>query len=124
MEDFKTLIAALNQAGAECENGLDHFMNDEEMYVKYLRQFPDEPSMGKTRAAFAVKDYAAAEKAVHALKGIAANLALIPVMDAAMEVLFDLRDGETDAAEEDLPELEEAYTQTVNVIKTWEASNG
>lgn len=110
------LLEELDRVGAETADALDRFMNDEEMYLKYVREFPDEPTMGKLISAVAAKDYEAAEKAVHALKGIVNNLGFLRLADATIDMLEELRDDNIpDALEayEDVKKQYEIYTAVI-----------
>ncbi len=117
------IFTMLDRIGARTKDTLERFMNDEELLQKYIRSFPEEPTMGKLRAAVAQRDFAAAEKAVHALKGIAKNLDFIPLADAAVDMLTELRDGNTDEALEDFDDVEREYNNFCTVIKKWRANN-
>lgn len=103
------ILAKLNRLGAETDDALGRFMDDKEMYLKYVCGFPTEPTMGRLVAAVEATDYASAEKAVHALKGIVNNLGFLPLADAAVDMLQLLREGDTEEALEAYGELRTQY---------------
>lgn len=109
----------LNRAGAETESALKRFLDDEEMYLKYVRTFPDEGSMGNLIQAVENKDYIQAEKSVHALKGIANNLGFIPLADATVDMLEELRDNNISEALEAYENVRTEYDKICKVIMEW-----
>ena len=63
----------------------------EALVVKILRMLPKDPSMAALTAAVEVGDAPAAFRAVHTLKGIALNLSLTALADAASALTEALR---------------------------------
>ena len=113
------IFKKLDGIGAETGDALERFMDDEEMYLKYVRSFPDEPTMKALVKAVEEKDYTAAEKAVHALKGIVNNLGFLPLADASVDMLEELRDGNIEDALEAYEDVTEQYGIFSEVIKEW-----
>lgn len=113
MDEF---LDALDEAGAETEDTIERFMGDEELYLKYVKSFPEEPNMGRLVAEVEEKDYAAAEKYVHALKGIVLNLGFLSLADASVEMLMSLRDDNVDEALEEFERVKEEYGKICEVI--------
>ncbi|MDD3217706.1 MAG: Hpt domain-containing protein [Lachnospiraceae bacterium] len=115
------IMKILDDIGAETEDALERFMNDEEMYLKYVRSFPEEHSMPDLVAAVERKDYDAAEKSVHALKGIVNNLGFLPLADAAIDMLEELRDENIEDALEAYEDVKTEYRKFTDAINTWKA---
>lgn len=113
------IFEILDKLGAETDDAVERFMDDEEMYLKYVRDFPEEGSMKKLIDAVAAKDYDAAEKAVHALKGIVNNLGFIPLADASIDMLEELRDDNAAAALEAFEDVKKEYDRFCAAIKAW-----
>lgn len=113
------IFTELDQVGAETADALERFMNDEEMYLKYVRNFPEEPTMAKLVKAVEDQDYDAAEKAVHALKGIVNNLGFIRLADAAIDMLEELRDGNIEDALDAYEDVKKQYDIYTKVIIDW-----
>ncbi|MDD3411600.1 MAG: Hpt domain-containing protein [Eubacteriales bacterium] len=114
---MNTLFPILDKLGAETTDALERFMDDEEMYLKYVRAFPEEPTMARLTAAVAAKDYDEAEKAVHALKGIVNNLGFLPLADAAVDMLESFRDGDVDDALEAWEDVQKQYALFSDAIR-------
>lgn len=113
---MEELLSRLEAIGAETEDTLERFMNDEEMYLGYVKGFPEEPTMKKLEQAVGDQDYETAEKEVHALKGIAINLGFVPMADSAIDMLEELRADNIPDALEAYEELEKQYKKYVEVI--------
>ena len=113
------ILKELDRIGAETEDALERFMDDKEMYLKYVRAFPDEPTMAALTKAVEAKDYDAAEKSVHALKGIVNNLGFLPLADATVDMLAELRAGNTEDALDAYEDVEKEYKRFCGVIEAW-----
>ncbi|NCC01845.1 MAG: Hpt domain-containing protein [Clostridia bacterium] len=113
------IIEILNKLGAETADALERFLDDKEMYLKYVRNFPEEPSMEALKEAVEKEDYVQAEKSVHALKGIVNNLGFLPLADATYDMLGELRDGNIQDALDAYEDVKEQYDKFCNAIKTW-----
>ena len=113
------ILQELDRIGAETTDALDRFLNDEEMYLKYVHDFPEERSMMNLISAVEEKDYVQAEKSVHALKGIVNNLGFIPLADAAIDMLEELRDNNIEEALNEYDDVKRQYDIFCKVIKAW-----
>ena len=61
----------------ETESGLKRVMNNLKLYAKLLLKFKEDPAINDLNAALTAGDLEKAKSAVHALKGLSANLSLI-----------------------------------------------
>lgn len=113
------IFESLNSIGAETKDALERFLDDEEMYLKYVRNFPEEPTYARLVKAVEEEDYEEAEKAVHALKGIVNNLGFIPLADATIDMLAELRDENIDDALEAFDDVKSQYSKYCKVINDW-----
>lgn len=107
------LMNALEALGADPQSVMTEvFMNDWQFYCDCLKKFPQDNNMELLRKAMKTSDTPAAIRAAHTLKGIADNLGLLPVVDAAYSVLSDLRaGGEKSRTDADMEELESVYSK-------------
>ena len=115
------------------------FMNLEELYInlhgdyadakarlmsdrlveKFVLKFPSDPSMQELRDAVASGDNASAFRAVHTLKGVAANLSFTELRQAASDLTEQLRGCDRPADDELLKKLEDAYKLVIDSIKAF-----
>ncbi|MDD3336837.1 MAG: Hpt domain-containing protein [Eubacteriales bacterium] len=121
MQDIKS---SLGKIGVNTKKAIERFMGDEEMYLQYVHHFPDDPTMNSLVDAVDKKDYEAAEKAVHALKGIVSSLDFIPLADATVDMLEELRDGNVETALKEYENVKKQYKIACDVINTWRRENG
>ena len=93
------LFDELRDAGCDPEAGTHRLMNNEELYCKYLRDYPPYYRRG---------DRISAEKHAHILKGLTGNLSLDPLHKAYSKVVDSLRKGigDYDELAQDAIELE------------------
>ena len=115
------------------------FMNLEELYIslhgdyadakarlmsdrlveKFVLKFPSDPSIQELRDAVASGDNASAFRAVHTLKGVAANLSFTELRRAASDLTEQLRGCDKSADEELLRKVEDAYKLVIDSIKAF-----
>ncbi|MDD2972947.1 MAG: Hpt domain-containing protein [Lachnospiraceae bacterium] len=112
-----SLLEKLEDMGAEVEDTLERLMGDEEMYLEYLEQFPDNQSIIDLRHSVDAGDSEQAMKDVHTLKGMALNLGLLPLVDVCMDMLLDFRAGDTDAAMSQIDAVEECFQEWAAAIR-------
>lgn len=114
-----TLLEKLEDMGAEVEDTLERLMGDEELYMEYLTQFPENQSIIDLRHSVDAGDCEQAMKDVHTLKGMAMNLGLLPLIDVCMDMLLDFRAGNQEAAMEQIDNVEECFQEWSSVIKKY-----
>lgn len=112
----------LEESGAEVKATLRRFVGNEDMYLRFLKMFPEDPSYLSLGKNLAAGNYVEAFKCAHTLKGVAANLGLVPVQNAVsplVEVLRGRKNEEVDAAAAEgmWQELKDVYERTVEMIK-------
>ena len=86
---------------------------------KFVLKFPSDPSMQQLRDAVTSGDNASAFRAVHTLKGVAANLSFAELRKAASDLTEQLRGCDRPADEELLKKLEDAYKLVIDSIKAF-----
>lgn len=75
--------------GIDFDNGLRHLDDELALYLRFLRQFPEDDSIGQLVSAFASGDISQAFAYAHALKGLSGQLGLFRLSERA-NVLCDL----------------------------------
>lgn len=110
------LLDKLADMDAEVEDTLERLSGDEDMYLTYLRQLPQNENIASLRRAVAEKNSTLAEREVHTLKGVALNLGLLPLVDVCMDMLLELRAGNAAEAYEMLPNVECEFEKWASAI--------
>lgn len=109
---------ALKSAGINYDEGVNRFSGHAELYEKYLRRFLEDTGFQTLAAQVANQEYEQAFRTVHTLKGMVGNLSLDALFERLKRYTEMLRNGQDlPGAVRELPELMEAYTLTVQVIK-------
>lgn len=102
------LFDKLRDAGCDPEAGTHRLMNNEELYCKYLRDYPPYSTEIDFEGDYRRGDRISAEKHAHILKGLTGNLSLDPLHKAYSKVVDSLRKGigDYDELAQDAIELE------------------
>lgn len=113
--------AKLKESGADVDATLKRFMGNESMYLKFLKKFPGDQNYQNLGTCLEAENYDDAFRYAHTLKGVAANLGLVPVQTAVSGLVEELRGkqpGEVDAVKVDAiwQELKKVYEKFVEVI--------
>lgn len=90
MSEFKTLF---EEYGANYEVTMNRFLHNEAMYLRLLNKLPADPNLQRLEKALDRADLPDAFEAAHTLKGVAGNLGLTPLFDAASAIVEPLRAG-------------------------------
>ena len=80
--------------GVDVDKTLERFGGSEALMMKYMRKFPQDPSMGTLKQAMAEGDRDVMKTSTHNLKGISDNLGLTALFDATCALMTRLREGE------------------------------
>lgn len=112
----------LEENGADVDMTLKRFMGNETIYLKFIRKFLDDKNYEAIETSLAQNDYEAAFAGAHSLKGVAGNLGLNPVYEAASEISELLRNVKSTGIDaEELQEakakLEERYFKFQKIIE-------
>lgn len=81
----------LENAGIDVEDARKRFMNNEEIYLKFLKKFLVDSNYDNMMAALEQADLEGAFVAAHTLKGVTANLSILSIYEPLKEVVEKLR---------------------------------
>ena len=111
------LLTALKEIGVDVDGTISRFMDNSEIYVKFLTRFPAEDRITPIHEAIAQKDYDKLLSAAHKLKGVSANLGMTALSSKAEEIVVKVRNNIYDGFEEDAAEVERLSEKVCEVIK-------
>ena len=114
-----SLIEEIEKLGANVEEAMARFMDNSALYERMLKRLPDATEKAQVKAAFDAKDYDAAEKGAHALKGVAGNLALDALYEGYSKIVELLREGKPAEASELLEKTLELKRPIVECVKKY-----
>lgn len=113
----------LAEYGIDYADALDRFDGNATFYKKLALKYLRNPTYADLMAAMEVEDFDTGFKAAHTLKGVAGNLSLARLYRAASAVTEALREGESQAAEKLMPEVERTHNLAMRGLEAWEAGN-
>ena len=117
----KEFCDEMSNVGLNVPEMIEHFMDREEMFVKYLRKFfesADSVVLELTTAADS-EDYQNMLFSAHALKGLAGNIGLNGVYLPAKKIVDDIRAGVYTDCGADFSKLQEAYYHAAEITKKY-----
>ena len=103
--------------------GTKRRMTSDTLIAKFLGRFPDDDTMPRLAAAMSATDQPEAFRMAHTLKGLAANLGLTRLQEAAHELCESLRDHWGDDAPALYNTVLSEYQTTVDAIKAFTGGN-
>lgn len=111
------IIEALNGYGCDTATAMKRFLGNEELYLRFLDKFLEDPSFGGIAPAMQANDNEAYFESVHTLKGVAGNLSLTPVYELTCYMVDKYRADEIDESKAQYSTLEKLYNDVVAIIK-------
>lgn len=110
--------AVLEAGGFNVEEAMKRFMNNEQLWIKFLKKFKADDSYEKLIKAMEEGDREKAFAAAHTLKGITGNLAMFRLNGLISEQTEHLRGTEEsmEAAAAMMPQIGELYEESIRVI--------
>lgn len=121
--DACDLFDILEEKGCEPRSAIGRMMDNEEFYLRYLVQIPNNENYDSFLKHIESGDCTLAERAIHSMKGMALNLGLLPVSDIAVDIISDLRAGELESAKSKIPEFAQVYSDISKDILSYGSSS-
>lgn len=104
--------------GGDYEAVIERLMKHS-LVERFVVKFLDDKSYSNLKTALEEKDFVEAFRAAHTLKGVASNLSLVTLQNAASEVTEQLRNLEGNVDEQLIANLDEVYALVVSGIEEW-----
>lgn len=117
----KEFCEEMEAVGLNVPDMIEHFMDSESMFMKYLYKFFDSADgvvMELTSAA-EKEDYSAMLFAAHSLKGLAGNIGLNGVYLPAKKLVDEIRAGDHSECAADFRKLQECYYRASKIVKKY-----
>lgn len=116
-----TLEECYNKLHGDYQEAQGRLMSDK-LINRFILRFPSDPSMDALREMIAAKENASAFRAVHTLKGVAANLAFTELFKNASNLTEQMRDLVSEADPVLYANVEESYKLVIDTLKEYEES--
>lgn len=104
----------LIQYGMDWDRTMERFGYDEALYLECLTMLLNDPNPERLRRALSSGDLPAAFDAAHTLKGVAANMGLIPLLNAVSALVEPLRHSQS----ADYSALLAAFDRELSQVRT------
>ncbi len=111
------LFGALKEIGVDVDKTISRFMDNSEIYIKFLKRFPDEDRITPIKTAAAEHDCAALAEKAHKLKGVAANLGMDELSQAAEVIVKKAKNDTSDGLDDDITLIERLNEEICRVIR-------
>lgn len=119
----ENLKKGLEDAGFDVETAMERFMNNEEIYFRFLKKFCLDSSYQELLQAMQEQNMENAFNAAHTLKGLAGNLSVGILYRRLVPFVEFLRSRDTKAAMEYWPDIKEDYERSVEAIMCVETTH-
>lgn len=114
--NFKNELIA---AGVDLKTTMERFMDNEDLFEKFIFKFIDDPNYKEMMDAYHNNRVEDAFNAAHTLKGVSGNLGINGVYKVSIPLVEILRKNTFDGSEELFIQLEAAYNQIITVLKKY-----
>lgn len=116
-----TLEECYTKLHGDYNEAKNRLMNDR-LIDRFILKFPDDPSMAALNDKVEAGDNVAAFRAVHTLKGVAANLAFTQLFQDASNLTEQLRSLQNDPDPLLYGKLMDTYNLVIETLREYEAS--
>lgn len=110
-------INEYNRLGVNLEETMERFMDSEEMYVRFLKKFLADGNYDRFLKAAEAKNVEGAFEAMHALKGVTANLGLGKLYEEVRPMVEVYRAGKLDVDPDNLDRFIKYYAEAIEIIE-------
>mgnify|MGYP003585493441 CR=1 FL=1 len=112
----EVLYNQLTNWGADVSKARERLLEDDELYVSCLIKFAEDENFALLDSCMEKGDLKGAFDHAHAIKGVAGNLGLTPLFNAASQLVEPLRNGAAQSLGcklEEVMRLKDEFTQIV-----------
>ena len=111
------LFEELKKTGVEVDKTVSRFMDNSDIYITFLKRFPDEDKITPIKDAVSEKDFEKLSQTAHKLKGVSANLGMTGLSEAAHRLETQAKEKSEENIGENLELAEKLYGDICRIIK-------
>lgn len=108
----------LEDCGIDIVKTRERFMDNDDLYIKFLKKFLDDDNYQKMKASILERDYEKAYKYAHTLKGLSANLGMNNIQHPVSDIMDKMRNNHYDNLDKEIEDLDGNYINICNIIKS------
>lgn len=118
------LLVALQKEFVDVKTTISRFIDNEEIYLKFLYRFPDETQFYQLKQRLIEHKYDDKTLAIaHTFKGLTANLGMNKLFHMSAKIMNDIRNKNYDNIENDFLEIESNYEKICTLIQKYKPVN-
>lgn len=106
----------LESVGIDVDGTMQRFLGNQELFVKFMKKFTNDQEIIKLKEALANKEYEDVYTSAHTLKGVCANLGMIPLFNVFSLMCQDCRANSYDKLDNLFGQAKIEYDKTVDAI--------
>ena len=106
------------QHGINYQEAMNRFFQDEDLYVSFLKKFPNDPSYNELIHALNKYDFVHAFEAAHKLKGVTGNLSLKTLYSNVCILVEELRCQNNTDYDRLMKPITSSYLKIIDFIHT------
>jgi len=107
----------LKKENIDVEDAMERFLDNEELYMKFLLKFVEDENFEKMKKALEENRGEDAFKFAHTMKGVVGNLSINGLYEVIVPYVEYLRHGDVESAKQHLMELEEVFVRSMEAIR-------
>lgn len=102
---------------ADLSVALGRFANNADLYARFLRKFPQDPTADSLAAAVEAENFLQVERDAHTIKGVAANLGLEKLREKSDCLVKAVREGRKEEVPSLYEKFREEYRNVVSILE-------
>ncbi len=111
------LLSALKEIGVDVDGTISRFMDNSEIYIRFITRFPQEDRVTPIKEAIESGDSERIISAAHKMKGTSANLGMTELSAAAAVIVDKARNGISDGLGDDYEKVRSLSEIVCGTIK-------
>ncbi len=119
---MKESLSACEACGIDTKEGIERFMDQEALFLKFLLRFLEDDGMQQLVDSFEKKEVEDCFHAAHSLKALTGNLAITCMYEPLKPLVEILRSGQL-PEEEDVFTLKQKYEQVIATLQCIKEKN-
>lgn len=113
----RKIVEELNHLGIDTQAALERFMNNEALFIKFLKKFLADTTFSFLETAVEESNYEMILETAHTLKGVCGNLGMMNLYYIFEQIVSLLRAKQYDSIEKIYQEAEAKYQEICTFIQ-------
>lgn len=114
------LLTELENLDMDINGSLERFVNNETLYIRFLKKFLNDPNMEKLKLYMEEGDMDNAFQCAHTLKGVTGNLGLTALYVPLCQLVKQFRMNDTDNLDVLFQDIYDCYQKTCKILRQYQ----